>query len=75
MFLLRASCNLGSVNFLYANDRSKAPIAPQPAASVGVANPNKILPNAAKLKLQVELILKKIQSIHLSYSQLSCPQV
>ena len=27
-----------------------APIAPQPAASVGVANPNKILPNAAKTK-------------------------
>ena len=27
---------------------SKDPIAPQPAASVGVANPNKILPSAAK---------------------------
>ena len=28
--------------------KSKEPIAPQPAASVGVAKPNKILPSAAK---------------------------
>ena len=46
--LTRASCNFPSVNFLYAKARSKEPIAPQPAASVGVAKPNKILPNAAK---------------------------
>ena len=44
----KASCNFGNVNFLQAIDRRSAPIAPQPAASVGVAKPNKILPSAAK---------------------------
>ena len=45
--LTRASWSLDKVNFLYANESNNAPIAPQPAASVGVAKPNKILPNAA----------------------------
>ena len=35
---------------MYANESNKAPIAPQPAASVGVAKPNNILPNAAKTR-------------------------
>ena len=46
--LTNASCSFFNVNFLYAKAKSKEPIAPQPAASVGVANPNKILPSAAK---------------------------
>ena len=37
-----------NVNFLYAIANNNDPIAPQPAASVGVAKPNKILPSAAK---------------------------
>ena len=48
--LTSASWSLDRVNFLYANESNNAPIAPQPAASVGVAKPNKILPNAAKTK-------------------------
>ena len=44
----KASCNLDKVNFLYAIESNNAPIAPHPAASVGVAKPNKILPKAAK---------------------------
>ena len=47
---IKPSCNFENDNFLYTKASNKAPIAPQPAASVGVANPNKILPRAAKTK-------------------------
>ena len=42
--LTKASCNFLNVNFLYAKAKTNDPIAPHPAASVGVAKPNKILP-------------------------------
>ena len=45
--LTNASCNFLNVNFLYPNANSKEPRAPQPAASVGVANPKSMLPRAA----------------------------
>ena len=46
--LTNASCNFLNVNFLYAKAKIKEPKAPHPAASVGVAKPNNILPRAAK---------------------------
>ena len=48
--LTKASCSLPNVDFLYAKANNKDPIAPQPAASVGVANPNNILPSEANTK-------------------------
>ena len=57
-----ASCNFLNVNFLYANAKTKEPIAPQPAASVGVANPKRILPRAAKTNAAGGTKPKKIQS-------------
>ena len=45
--LTKASCNFLNVNFLYPKAKIKEPIAPHPAASVGVANPKRILPRAA----------------------------
>ena len=50
-------------------------MAPQPAASVGVANPNKMLPRAANTNAAGGTNPKKIQSKHLSCSQLSYLQV
>ncbi len=47
-FLTKTFCNFLNDNFLYAKAKIKEPIAPIPAASVGVAKPNSILPNAAK---------------------------
>src|SRR5210317_1329727 len=48
--LTRESCNFFKVSFLYASASNNEPKAPQPAASVGVAKPKSILPNAAKTK-------------------------
>ena len=62
-----AGCGaMGALLLSLANERSKAPIAPQPAASVGVANPNKILPNAANTKAAGGTNPRK-NSIHTSF--------
>ena len=42
-YIFKRTGPMTNVNFLYAKAKIKEPIAPQPAASVGVAKPNKIL--------------------------------